>query len=84
MSGLRKAAIMAYQRLKNCLQPYGYVPVQGTTGMWKHGKRTTKIFLYVDEFGVIHWSKKNLNTFAILQGNKLGTSLINKELTTVY
>ena len=56
MPGLKQAAILAYQHLKNSLEPYGYAPIPGTIGMWQHNKRPTKFCLCVDDFGVKYWS----------------------------
>ena len=49
MTGLRQAAMLAYQHLKNYLKPFGCAPIPGTTGMWKHDARKTKFYLYVDD-----------------------------------
>ena len=57
MYGLKQAAILAYQHLKNSLEPYGYYPVQVIIGMYQHNKRPTKFCLCVDDFGVKYWSK---------------------------
>ena len=59
MPGLKQAAILAYQHLKNSLEPYGYTPIEGTVGLWKHDKRPTKFCLCVDDFGVKYWSKSD-------------------------
>ena len=59
MPGLRQAAILAYKHLKNSLEPYGYKPIPGTVGLWKHDERPTKFCLCVDDFGVKYWSKED-------------------------
>ena len=59
MPGLKQAAILAYQHLKNSLGPYGYNPIEGTVGLWTHDKRPTKFCLCVDDFGVKYWSKSD-------------------------
>ena len=61
MPGLKQAAILAYQHLKNCLLPFGYYPVPGTSGLWKHKKRPTVFCLCVDDFGIKYWSKEDAN-----------------------
>jgi len=33
MPGLKQAAILAYQHLKNCLEPYSYTPAQDPVGI---------------------------------------------------
>ena len=42
MYGLKQAAILAYQRLVELLQPNGYFPEPNTTGIWSHETRQTK------------------------------------------
>lgn len=59
MPGLKQAAILAYQHLKNSLEPYGYSHIPGTIGIWKHESRPTKFCLCVDDFGVKYWSKSD-------------------------
>ena len=59
MPGLRQAAILAYKHLKNSLEPYGYTPIPGTVGLWKHNERPTKFCLCVDDFGIKYWSKED-------------------------
>ena len=59
MPGLKQAAILAYQHLKNSLEPYGYTPIPGTIGIWQHTTRPTKFCLCVDDFGVKYWSKSD-------------------------
>ena len=39
MFGLKHAAILAYQHIKNTLSPQGYHPVIRTTALWKHETR---------------------------------------------
>ena len=36
MYGLKQAAILAYNQLKQKLLPHGYSPVIGTVGLWQH------------------------------------------------
>ena len=36
--GLKKAAILEYDHLRNLLAPYGYHPIKSTVGMWEHEK----------------------------------------------
>ena len=61
MPGLRQAAILAYQHLKNCLEPCGHKPMPGTVGLWGHDKRPTKFCLCVDNFGIKYWSDDDAN-----------------------
>ena len=59
MPGLKQAALLAYEHLKNSLAPYGYYPIPGTAGLWEHKSRPTKFCLCVDDFGVKYWSKED-------------------------
>ena len=38
--GLQQAAILAYEYLKQTLQPFGCAPVPGIVGLWKHTHRS--------------------------------------------
>ena len=57
MYGLKQAAILAYEHLKENLAKYGYSPVQGTVGLWQHETRPTKFCVCVDDFGIKYYSK---------------------------
>ena len=57
MYGLKQAAILAYNQLKNNLEKHGYFPIPQTVGMWKHKTRRTKFCLCVDDFGIQYHSK---------------------------
>ena len=59
MYGLKQAAILAYDNLKRCLKYFGYAPVTGTVGVWKHDTRRTKFCLCVDDFGIKYYSKED-------------------------
>ena len=61
MYGLKQAAILAYQQLVTHLQPYGYVPVKGTTGIFKHLTKQTTFCLCVDDFGIKYFSKEDID-----------------------
>ena len=61
MYGLKQAALLAYQHLKQCLAPHGYAPVVGTVGLWAHETRPTKFCLCVDDFGIKYFSKDDAN-----------------------
>ena len=50
---------MAYNNLKKNLLPFGYVPVEGTVGLWKHKRRWTKFCVYVDDFGIKSFSNND-------------------------
>ena len=57
MYGLKQAALLAYNNLKESLQPHGYTPIIGTVGMWEHKTRKTKFCLCVDDFGIKYFNK---------------------------
>ena len=50
--GLKQAAILAYDHLRNSLEPYGYYPIKGTVSVWEHETQPTKNRVFVDDFGV--------------------------------
>ena len=60
MYGLKQAAILAYQQLKQHLEPFGYVPIKNTVGLWKHRTRPIKFCLCVDDFGVSYQSEADI------------------------
>ena len=59
MYGLKNAAILAYDNLKKHLAPYGYFPVKGTVGLWRHTTKRTRFCLCVDDFGVKTFTKED-------------------------
>ena len=61
MYGLKQAAVLAYQLIKNTLEPHGYYPVIGTTGMWKHKTRNISYCLCVNNFGVKYFDNADVN-----------------------
>ena len=48
--GLKEAAILAYNQLKEHLKQYGYVPFKHTPGFFRHESRPTIFSLAVDNF----------------------------------
>ena len=52
MCGLKRAAVLAHNKLLNHLSNYGYYPLPNTTGLWGHKHRPTKFCLCVDDFGI--------------------------------
>ena len=57
MPCFKQAAMLAYQHLKQCLEPYGYEPMPRTTGLWRHKSRPTIFCLCVDDFGINFWNR---------------------------
>jgi hypothetical protein len=60
MYGLKQAAILAYEYLQKTLKPFGYYPVPGTVGLWKHTHRPIQFCLCVDDFGVKYFDKADV------------------------
>ena len=63
MYGLKAAALLAYNQLVTTLQQYGYHPVEGTMGLWKHISRPLHFCLCVDDFGIKYFNKDDLDHF---------------------
>ena len=61
MYGLKQAARLAYDSLKNHLGEYDYFPNKVATNIWSHTKRKTKFYLCIDNFGVQYFSKGDTN-----------------------
>jgi len=59
MPGLKQAALLAYEHFKSSLAPYGYFPIPGIIGLWKHKTHPIIFCLCVDDFGVKYWSKED-------------------------
>ena len=59
MCGLKQAAMLAHDNLKQSLEPHGCTPVQGTVGLWKHKTRKTKFCLCVDDFGIKYFNRED-------------------------
>ena len=63
MYGLKQAAILAYQHLVNNLAPFGYHPIPHTVGLWRHESRPISFCLCVDDFGIKHKNRDNIDQF---------------------
>ena len=59
MYGLKQAALLAYEQLKQHLEPHGYVPVIGTVGLWTHKTKKLNFCLCVDDFGIKYLWKED-------------------------
>ena len=59
MYGLKQAAILVYNNLQANLKPFGYVPVIGTVGLYKHESQLTIFCLCVDDFGIKYNNTRN-------------------------
>ena len=49
---LKQAAILAYEYLKNCLEPFWYESILRIINLWYHKTKPIKSCLYVDNFGI--------------------------------
>jgi len=61
MYGLKQAARLAYDDLKQHLLQYGYKPDPLATNIWSHSDRKTKFCLCVDDFGVQYFNDDDAN-----------------------
>lgn len=59
MYGLKQAAILAYNLIKERLEPAGYYPIKESNGLWKHKTKKTMFALCVDDFGVKYFNKED-------------------------
>ena len=61
MYGLQIAVILTYKNLKEHLGKHGYVPIEGTVGMWKHMARKTRFCVCVDDFGIKYFNQNDID-----------------------
>ena len=59
MYGLKQAAVLAFNRLKENLAPFGYKQIAHKVDMWKHKTRNIKCCLCVDDFGIKYMKKED-------------------------
>lgn len=60
MYGLKQAAILAYEHLIYNFKPYGYTPIPHTLRLWKHESHPITFCLFVGNFGVKYYNKKDV------------------------
>lgn len=58
---IKKAAILAYEQLKENLFHHVYLPICKSNGLWRHETRPPIFALCVDDFGVKYYSEGNAN-----------------------
>ena len=58
MYGLKQAARLAYDKLRENLKMHGYSPDKYSPNIWVHEHHSTKFCLCVDDFGVKYTSQK--------------------------
>ena len=61
MYGLKQAARIAYDLLKQQLALHGYAPSTDNVNVWRHKRRPTKFCLCVDDFGIKYFAKADAN-----------------------
>ena len=83
MYGLKQAAILANQQLQTNLAKEGYYPMPGTSGLWKHHTRRTKIVLCIDNFGIKYFSKDDLKHFLYRIKSITTITSMNQEVITL-
>ena len=59
--GLKQADIIAYNHIKTNLKPHTYHPVIGTVRLWKHASRPIYFCICVDNFGIKHYDKADVD-----------------------
>jgi hypothetical protein len=70
MYGLPQAGRLAWEKLRDHLQPFGYVPCSHTPGLWKHTQSSLQFTLVVDDFCVRYTNKRDAQQLvAALQHN---------------
>ena len=70
MYGLNTATLLAYTQLVNTLKDFGYQPIPGTMGLWKHATRPISFCLCVDDFGVKYQNKEDVTHLLNALGSK--------------
>ena len=63
MYGLKKAGIITNQELVKQMAPFGYYPVQHTSGLWFHDNPKTIFSLVVNNFCVQYSSVEDADHF---------------------
>ena len=67
--GLRNTAVLAYDNLKQKLKKFGFYPVEGTVGVWKHQLRRIWLYVCVDDFGVKYYTRDDAEHFLKVLGS---------------
>ena len=70
MCGLKEAAILAYEKLREHLVKSGYLPMKQTPGLWRHEIRPTTFTLSVDDFGIKYFKKSDADHLFQALGEK--------------
>ena len=84
MYGLKQVAVLAYNQLKNKLQPQGYAPVTGTVGLWEHATRQAKFYFCDDDFGIKYFYKGDVNHLLQTIGKDYKCRLGRKKLLRTH
>ena len=58
---MKQAAWLAYEQLRDRLEPQEYIPDENNPGLWYHTTRRTRFCLCVDDFGIKYFSKEDVD-----------------------
>ena len=78
MYGLKQAAKLAYEDLKQHLSKFGYAPDPMAPNIWSHETRKTKFCLCVDDFGVQYFSEQDAQHLISALQNKYKITIDKK------
>ena len=56
---LKQAAILVFEHLKSCLEPFRYELIKGTVGLWHYKTRAINFCLCISNFGIKYLSKSD-------------------------
>ena len=75
MYGLKASALLAYSQLVKALKYFGYNPIPGTMGFWRHTTRPISVCLCVDDFCVKYQNKEDVTHLLTVLGSKYKHSI---------
>ena len=75
MYGLKEAAILAYEQLREHLAKSGYVPMKHTPGLWRHESFPTTFTLAVEDFGIKYFKKSDADHLFKALGDKYSLTI---------
>ena len=71
--GLLQAGILAYEKLKKHIKPFGNEPVSFTLGLWLNKKQNISFALAFDDFGAKH--ANGMNTKHLIDALETGHTI---------
>ena len=84
MYGLKQAALLAYNFLKQNTVPHSYAPIPHISGWWKYTTRYIVFRLCIDDFGIKYYNKDDaIHLITTLQTQQIRSQLIGETHTTV-